>query len=198
MRYRVSLLLLLICSCKENKQITIADIETFSEADIRISKNDPTLSVKNDRFFLKGIIFKGYLYQLYPNQKDTFSIECYRDGLLNGIVKKYYPGKQLMECRSYVQGAKNGKQVSYWENGNRRFEFTAKNDAYEGELKEWSENGSVFHLAHFKNGQEEGEQKLWYDDGKIKANYVIMNGRRYGLLGTKNCTNVSDSIPVIK
>jgi antitoxin component YwqK of YwqJK toxin-antitoxin module len=53
-------------------------------------------------------------------------------------------------------------------------------------------------LAHFKDGQEEGSQKLWYDNGKIRANYVIIKGKRYGLLGTKNCKNVSDSIFVVK
>jgi len=110
------------------------------------------------------------------------------------IAKKYYPNKQLMEYREFRNDMKNGKQISYWDNGNKRFEFIAVNDAYEGELKEWDYNGNLFHLAHYKNGQEEGAQKLWYDNGKIRANYVILYGKRYGLLGTKNCKNVSDSI----
>ena len=114
------------------------------------------------------------------------------------ITKKYFPNKQLMEYREFVNEMKNGKQVAYWDNGNKRFEFVAKDDAYEGELKEWDYNGKLFHLAHYKNGQEEGVQKLWYENGKIRANYVIINGRRFGLLGTKNCKNVSDSIFVVK
>jgi antitoxin component YwqK of YwqJK toxin-antitoxin module len=59
-------------------------------------------------------------------------------------------------------------------------------------------DGKLIHLANYKNGQEEGTQKLWYDNGKIRANYVIKNGKRYGLLGTKNCINVSDSIFIVK
>lgn len=114
------------------------------------------------------------------------------------IQKKYYPNKQLMEYREFRNGMKNGKQIGYWENGNKRFEFIAKDDAYEGELKEWDRNGKLFHLAHYKDGQEEGEQKLWYENGKIRANYFIIKGKRYGLLGTKNCKNVSDSIFVIR
>jgi antitoxin component YwqK of YwqJK toxin-antitoxin module len=43
-------------------------------------------------------------------------------------------------------------------------------------------------------GHESGAQQQFYTDGKIKANYTIIDGRRYGLLGTKNCVNVSDSI----
>ena len=37
-------------------------------------------------------------------------------------------------------------------------------------------------------------QQFWYNDGEIKSNYIIKNKRRYGLLGTKNCVNVSNSI----
>ena len=114
------------------------------------------------------------------------------------VHKKYYENKQLMEYREFRNNMKNGTQIAYWDNGNKRFEYWAKNDAIEGELKEWDYNGKLFHLAHFKNGQEEGEQKLWYENGKIRANYVIIRGKRYGLLGTKNCKNVSDSIFGIK
>ncbi|MCX6338150.1 MAG: toxin-antitoxin system YwqK family antitoxin, partial [Bacteroidetes bacterium] len=69
---------------------------------------------------------------------------------------------------------------------------------YEGELSEWTFDGKLIHLAHYIDGQEEGSQKLWYDNGKIRANYVIIKGKRYGLLGTKNCKNVSDSIFIVK
>ena len=103
-----------------------------------------------------------------------------------------------MEQRNYLNGRKNGKQIAYWENGNKKFEFIAKDDAYEGEMKEWNIEGKLIHLANFKNGQENGTQKMWYDNGKIRANYVIIDGKRYGLLGTKNCRNVSDSIFVVK
>ena len=79
---------------------------------------------------------------------------------------------------------------------NKKFEFVANDDTYEGEMKQWNVDEQLIHLANFKNGQEEGSQKLWYDNGKIRANYVIIKGKRYGLLGTKNCRNVSDSIIV--
>ena len=137
------------------------------------------------------------MYELSPS-KDTVLIEGYTEGLLSGVCKKWYPNKQLMEERHYVGGQKNGKQTAFWQNGNKRFEFFAKNDAYEGELKEYSENGHLFHLANYVHGQEEGSQKMWYDNGKIRANYVVIKGKRYGLLGTKNCKNVSDSIFVVK
>ena len=137
-----------------------------------------------------------YLFFLY------FAIACSsKNEAVEGkliVVKKYYPNNQLMEVREYRNDMKNGRQIAYWDNGNKRLEYIAKNDVSEGELKEWDYNGKLFHLAHYKDGQEEGVQKLWYENGKIRANYIILKGRRYGLLGTKNCKNVSDSIFVIK
>lgn len=181
-------LVLLACHCtKIDPQVP----KTF------IDKSANELSFLNDVVYLNKDKYSGFLYQLYPN-KDTFSLEGFLDGKLSGISKKWYPNRQLMERRSYVDGKKHGEQIAYWENGNKRFEFTAENDEYEGQLKEWTMAGKLSHLANFKKGHEEGTQKMWYDNGKIKANYVIVKGKRYGLLGTKNCVNVSDSIFMVK
>lgn len=177
-------------SCKKAKEQSIPPIyHALSEGNF---------GVKNDTVFLNGKKYDGFLYQLNTNGKDTLSIESFKNGLLSGISKKWFPNGQLMEERYFLNGKKNGLQVAYWENGNKRFEFMAQNDAYEGELKEWSISGHLYHLGNYVNGQEEGTQRMWYENGKLRANYVIVQGKRYGLLGTKNCKNVSDSIFVMR
>ena len=110
------------------------------------------------------------------------------------VEKKYFPSGRIMEIRHVQNDVRQGLQTAFWENGKKRFEYTAANDAYEGELKEWAENGQLFHLAHYKNGQEEGIQKMWHVNGKIRSNFVIIKGRRYGLLGTKNCKNINEKL----
>ena len=110
------------------------------------------------------------------------------------VEKKYFPSGPIREIRHIQNGVRQGLQTAFWENGKKRFEYTAVNDAYEGELKEWAENGQLFHLAHYKNGQEDGVQKMWHANGKIRSNFVIINGRRYGLLGTKNCKNRDEKL----
>lgn len=110
------------------------------------------------------------------------------------VVKKYFPSGKIMEIRHVQNGVRQGLQTAFWENGKKRFEYVAANDAYEGELKEWAENGQLFHLAHYKNGQEEGVQQMWHANGKIRSNFVIIQGRRYGLLGTKNCKNINEKL----
>ncbi len=110
------------------------------------------------------------------------------------IEKKYFPSGKIREIRYVQNGVRQGLQTAYWENGRKRFEYIAVNDAYEGELKEWAENGQLFHLAHYNKGQEEGIQKMWHANGKIRSNFIIIKGRRYGLLGTKNCKNVNEKL----
>jgi len=189
-------------SCKQDNSTALKDLSLRGIPTRFVLKTDSGITTKNDVVFWKDSTYSGYLYELDAAGKDTLLLECYVDGLLNGDCKKWFPKnqqtKQLKEERTYLDGKKHGMQVAYWENGNKRFEFTAVNDGYEGEMREWSKDGKLFHLAHFKNGQEEGEQKMWYENGKIRANYVILNGKRYGLLGTKNCKNVSDSIFIVK
>ena len=181
-------LILLINSCAKNESKIPNKF---------VLKSSKEITVINGIVYFNHKEYSGHLYELYPNQ-DSVSSEGYINGQLHGICKKWYPNRQLMEERVYLYGEKNGKQVSYWENGNKRFEFTAKKDAYEGEMREFTFDGKLIHLSHFKDGQEEGVQKLWYENGKIRANYVMINGKRFGLLGTKNCKNESDIFFTVK
>jgi antitoxin component YwqK of YwqJK toxin-antitoxin module len=197
MKIFASFMILLACSCFKNNSKEINNQEQ-SVLEKYVLKSSKEISIKNDVVFFNGKIYNGFLYEMHPNTKDTIAIEGYFDGVLHGLCKKWYPNKKLLEERFYSHGEKNGKQIAYWENGNKKFEFIAKNDAYEGEMREYTFDGRLIHLATYTNGQEEGTQKMWYDNGKIRANYVIIKGKRYGLLGTKNCKNVSDSIFVVK
>lgn len=181
-------------SCnQEKKGNKIQKSETVVQT-VFLSNTSKNISKQNDSIFYKGELFSGVLYELKFNSKDTISVEHFKDGILNGVSKKWYENNIVREYREFKNGQKDGKQIAYFENGKTKFEFIAKSDIYEGELKEYNNDGALIHLASYKNGQEEGTQKLWYDNGKIRANYVVLNGKRYGLLGTKNCKNVSDSI----
>lgn len=179
-------------SCSDSsKEIDISKQEI---PNIYVLKSALNITFSNDTVFLNSIKYSGYLYEMNSISNDTLLIEGYINGLQSGISKKWYSHKKLMEIRMFNNGKKDGRQVAYWENGFKKFDFIAKEDVYEGELKEWNIDGKLIHLGNYKNGQEEGAQKLWYDNGKIRANFFIINGKRYGLLGTKNCVNVSDSI----
>ena len=144
--------------------------------------------------YIRDTAFSGVLYGLFPATKDTMLIKNYVKGRENGEWKEFYENKTLKEIRYFVGGKKEGQYLAWWQNGNKKLDYSFQNNEYQGTCKEWNMQGLLIKEANYEAGHELGTQKTWYDNGKIKANYVIINGRRYGLLGTKNCKNVSDSI----
>lgn len=116
------------------------------------------------------------------------------NGLEEGEWRKYHSNGTLMEQRFYTHGIKTGVLKTWWDNGRLQSLYHFKNGEYDGVCFEWGKTGVMTRRMHYKMGYEEGEQRQWYDDGSVRSNYIIKDGRRYGLLGTKNCLNVKDSI----
>jgi antitoxin component YwqK of YwqJK toxin-antitoxin module len=180
----------LLFVCAESKKN-----ETHSKKipNIYIKVNTVGLEKINDVVFLNTKKLDGYIYEMY-NQKDTAFVKSYLNGIEEGIHKSWYPNKQLAEKRYYHNGKKVGTHRAWWENGIKQTEYQISNDEYTGEFKEWNQKGRLIKFFHYKKGQEDGSQKLFYDNGSIRSNYVIIKGRRFGLLGTKNCKNVKDTL----
>jgi len=159
-----------------------------------VLKSSKEVNTFNKLVEYKGEVFTGYLYEMYPESKDTMFVNFYNAGKKDGIWRKLYPSGKLKEIRYYKKGIKEGKYIGFFRNGNKSFEYNFRNGEYNGEYKVWRADKMLLRVSNYKNGYEHGQQKIWYPDGKIKSNYIIKNGRRYGLLGIKNCINVSDSI----
>ena len=153
------------------------------------SSKDLNLFKKNVEYL--GKTFSGVVYSS-NNFGDTISIGHYKKGLKHGIWKKFHSNGWLKERRLYRNGLKVGLHEGFYNDGSKNFVFLFKNGEYHGTNRLWAKNGQIIEELNFKKGQQTGSQKVWYLDGKIKSNYIIKNNRRYGLLGTKNCTNVSE------
>ncbi len=154
---------------------------------------DQGFSTHEDTLFLNNLKYNGYVYKLNNNQ-DTLFIGSYYKGIEEGIHKKWYSNKQIAEIRFYHLGKKMGKHIGFWENGNPKFEFYFTNGEHQGIAKEWYNNGKPYRTFHYEKGYEEGSQKMWWENGTIRANYVVKNGRRYGLIGLKLCMNQNDTL----
>ncbi len=160
---------------------------------IFINSTDHLFSSHQDTVYYRDSFFTGYRYGLYEN-RDTSFIQSYFNGVEEGFQRKWHSNKQLSEERFYINGKKEGLHRGWWPNGKLKFHFTVYNDKYEGEFKEWIDNGLLVKYFHYEDGNEMGSQRLWWGDGTVRANYVIKNGRKYGLLGLKTCINPYDSI----
>jgi antitoxin component YwqK of YwqJK toxin-antitoxin module len=158
-----------------------------------ISVNDSGFLKHKDTVYYQKKYFTGYQFSLYPNA-DTEFISGYFNGVEEGLQKKWYPNKQLTEERFYINGKKEGTHQGWWPDGKQKFIFETVNDEYNGEFREWYSSGLLGKQFHYVNGQEEGSERLWWDNGTVRANYVIRNGKKYGLIGFKTCMNPYDSI----
>ncbi len=134
--------------------------------------------------------------QYFEGSEDIKEWQSYMQKVPHGTWKKYYANHQLLESREYRHGKKIGKLIRYWPNGHKQMEYHFEDDEYHGEAREWSEAGVLTRWMHYEKGHEEGLQQYYNDEGKLKSNYVIRNGRRYGLLGTKHCINIKDSFDI--
>lgn len=158
-----------------------------------INANDSLFHNHQDTVYYGNSFFTGFRYALYKTG-DTAVLQSYFNGVEEGSQKKWYPGKILSEERFYINGKKEITHSSWWPDGKQKMYFEARDDEYNGVFKEWYATGLPGKEFHYVNGKEEGSQKLWWDNGTIRANYVVRNGKKYGLLGLKICVNPFDSL----
>ena len=183
-----------IASCSTKKKDVFAEPKIAKTVPANyINATDTRFSNHQDTLYYGNSFFTGYRYSLYPNG-DTASLQSYFNGVEEGIQQKWHPNKQLAEKRFYINGKKEGIHQGWWPDGKQKFYFEVYSNEYNGEFKEWYSSGLLGKDFHYVNGQEEGSEKLWWDNGTIRANYVIRNGKKYGFIGLKTCTNPYDSI----
>lgn len=183
-RFLNSVLVMVVCLCG------------CHSSDKRIWHNaaDTNFTQVNGLMYRDKKTYTGSTYLLYPGSKDTAAIAGYRRGKEDGIWKNFYPNHVPKQIREFKNGKKTGVFTAWWENKNRKLQYFFEEDEYEGTCKAWNMEGKLIRAMHYVKGHESGRQQMFYDNGKIRANYTIIAGRRYGLLGTKNCVNVPDSV----
>ena len=159
-----------------------------------VSNTDTSLHLKDGLLLYDNNLFSGTVYTLYAETTDTAEIKNYIEGKENGTWKKFYPNHEIKELREFDKGKKVGKMIGFWENKKLMLEYNFIDDEFNGTCKEWNYSGQLIREMNYVNGHEEGTQKMFYDNEKIRSNYLMKDGKRFGLLGTKNCVNVSDSI----
>lgn len=90
-------------------------------------------------------------------------------------------------CLSFI-GPRPATHVrEFWPNGNVRRAFDVRDDVRDGEYRTFTIDGKPYEFKHFVQGREDGLQQAWDADGVLYLNYVVKDGRRYGLVNAKPC-----------
>lgn len=156
------------------------------------SRKDVRIRGSHDTVYFEGRLFTGFLFELNENS-DTIFMGSYFNGVEEGRHIHRYPGGGLSEERYFINGKKDGPQRGWWPDGKPKFRFSCYNNEFEGKLEEWSDSGILIKQFNYRNGYENGPQRLWWSNGTVRANYVVKNGRKFGLIGLQLCSNPYDS-----
>ncbi len=142
--------------------------------------------------------FSGLLVSKYDDASLQMNLQ-YKEGRKDGFEKQWHPNGKLLQSRSYAKGVKIGNHLGYWEDGAKKFDyhFNEKGE-YLGSRKEWHKNGQLLREFNYSNGKEIGSQRMWTDSGKIRANYVVKNSERFGLIGLKKCYTLNTNSNELK
>lgn len=156
-----------------------------------VDENSTRILFENGLVLHDKVPFSGSLISYYDNA-EVKSKKQYVEGKLYGIVEKWYPDTKKQTIRFYKNGVKIGYHQAWWANGNTKFEFQFnKEGEHHGISNEYFEDGTPYKLFNYQYGKEEGTQKMFKPNGDLRANYIVVQGERFGLIGLKKCDAVS-------
>lgn len=89
--------------------------------------------------YVVGRAREGYRDRIYRYKKQ------YKDGILNGVCKYWYPNGQLESVEPYEKGQLNGNVMRYFENGQKKALIPMKDGLRSGGAGElfWNKNGKL-------------------------------------------------------
>lgn len=187
MKYWIPFLLLMACTQKAIKN-EVVKMPTIPALIVKVG--DSLLHFNNGFWLYNNQPFSGTLLQYHPNSTIS-NQQTFFNGKEQGWGVTFYSDGAIESKRYYTKGEKDSVHYGWWYNGNKRFEYHFKQGTYHGDFKEWYETGEPFKHIIYDNGTER-KGLAWRRNGKLYLNYVMQNGRRYGLINSDLCYSLKD------
>ncbi len=176
------------CNFKKKESITV---KPFVIPSIEKNISDVRFELINGVLLFNKTPYSGILNEYYKGVK-LKSKSQYFEGKREGYYKGWYVNGNKWFERTYKKGIKIGTHLGWYINKRKMFEYHFNmKGAYHGTVKEWYKNKQLLKVFNYVEGKEDGSQKMWKENGKIKANFVVKNGERFGLIGLKKCYSVN-------
>jgi antitoxin component YwqK of YwqJK toxin-antitoxin module len=101
---------------------------------------------------------------------------------MEGVWNTWFdgPNKQLMTQQTFVDGAPQGVQTYWFEDGQTKLEVEYDNGAKEGPWQEWYPNGQLRAKGSYSKGKPDGELAFWREDGSQWSVKSYQDGKRHG------------------
>ncbi len=117
-------------------------------------------------------------YAVYEN--DTFKIENYFNGLLDGVKKDFYENSKLKTEIHYKAGLFDGAFIEYSYEGNVLQERFYKAGKKEGDWKFYYNDGNLLKTETWKDDHKDGAFKTFFIQGHIQSLETYRKGLKHG------------------
>ena len=117
----------------------------------------------------------GVTEQFYNDTGKLRVSANYKNGVLEGEFKAYYPNGNLQGEVNYVNGEMNGEFKEYHENKKIRLSGSYKNSLQEGEWKSYLEDGTLESIINYKAGELHGIKEDYYKNGNVWTRQEFKN-----------------------
>ena len=108
-------------------------------------------------------------------------VQSYKDNLLDGPSKTYYPSGNIKKTVEYKGGNIHGAYTMYYEDSVIKSIKTYKNDKPDGKAQSFYEGGATLSETEFSNGTKTGKWTTYYENGQIKSTGIYSNNQKDGL-----------------
>mgnify|MGYP001997676289 CR=1 FL=1 len=155
----ILLILILNTAFWGTKRVHVTDLEMKSEICYLSKSQKP---------------FTGLSIEKSPSG-NKISEAQFKEGLLDGTAKSFYPSGQVQAISNFSAGKESGISYGFTEDGKKIYEATYKNGNLEGSLIQWNTDGTKKREArykigkirweiHFKNNLPHGLETLWNEN----------------------------------
>ena len=120
---------------------------------------------KNETVSIKEVALNNGILYLMSNP-----------GPYSGLVNSKWPNNNKKYQCTYTDGLKNGPELAWHENGERKMAKQFKAGVQEGQTQEWWNNGQMKSITTYMDGKAHGEAKGWHDNGKLARIIIFEKG----------------------
>ena len=136
---------------------------------------DSTNNKAETEFFKSGIR-NGIKIQFFNNpSNDTIAYANYKNNLLDGLKKEFYPNNKIHRIAEYTTGLQNGSQKTYSNKGKLESELSFKNGKKHGAWHYYFDSGLKAKFENWSEGLMNGEFKELDEKGLILSQEFYKN-----------------------
>ena len=172
-----------LVSCNHEQQ----KIKSFI---VSVPSNDTSLHLINGVLYSSGKPFYGEVRDAWPNGEAKSNMRL-TNGKQQGLTETFYSNGDRESTRWYNNGEKDSVHTGWWENGIKKYEYHFDNGLYNGLFTEWYQSGTIIQQVMYAHGKEL-YGKGWRETGKLYMNFVMKDGRRYGMNNSNLCYEFKD------